>query len=252
MSHIVFDRKILRLRRQRSGSYTAGNYDFLINLSTENLENRLLDIKRAFPFCLIIGQGKVKSEKLKSIVRCDYGRYADIEADEEALPFADGSFDACISNLTLHSINDLPGTLVQINRSLKSGGLFLASLYGGQTLWQLRDCLTKAEMSLRQGTSPRVFPFADKQQLGALLNRAGFTMPVVDSETVTVTYDNIFDLMRDLRGMGEGNIVSLRDKRFPGKSLFHRAGKIYAHEYAERNNKIPATVEISYLIGWKP
>ncbi len=126
-----------------------------------------------------------------------------VVGDEEALPFADGSFDLVIGTLGLHWTNDLPGALVQLRRTLRPGGLLLASLYGGETLWQLREILTMAELEICGGAAPRVSPFADMQDLGGLLQRAGLALPVVDTETLTVTYPSLFALMTDLRAAGE-------------------------------------------------
>jgi SAM-dependent methyltransferase len=177
---------------------------------------------------------------------------ANVIADEEFMPFADDSFDLITSTLNLHSVNDLPGALLQIKKSLKSDGLFLASLFGGETLFELRECLAAAEIELKGGISPRVFPFADKQQLGALLQRAGFNLPVVDSEIITVTYENIFGLLKDLRGMGERNIIRDRHRQNPGKALYMRAAEIYAQKYSEPDGRIRASFEIIFLLGWSP
>ena len=130
-----------------------------------------------------------------------------VVGDAEFLPFADQKFDLVFSNLDLHWVNDLPGSLVQIARALKSDGLFLGAIFGGDTLHELRDVLMSAELELTSGASPRVSPFAELRDAGGLLQRAGFALPVADADNITVTYDNIFRLMADLRGMGESNVV---------------------------------------------
>ncbi len=247
----LFDRRALKLLRKRSCD-SGKDSDFLCRLAAKSLNNRMKHIRRTFPLCLFIGQGEPGYGNAGRIVRCDYGRPADIEADEELLPLAGESLDACVSNLTLHSVNDLPGTLAQINMALRPDGLFLASMFGGRTLRRLRESLIKAETALHGGASARVFPFAGKQQLACLLQRTGYVMPVTDSEEITVTYKDLTSLLHDLRGMGEGNIIVERDKRYPGKNFFSMAEEIYKDLYAEPDGKLPADFEIIYMIGWKP
>lgn len=175
-----------------------------------------------------------------------------VVADEEFFPFAAGSLDLVLSNMTLHTVNDLPGALIQIKRSLRADGLFLAALFGGETLHELRACLMEAEAEIRGGISPRIAPFADKQQAGGLLQRAGYALPVVDSEILTVTYPSLLALMRDLKGMGEGNALAHRDKTYRGKKLFMRAEEIYRDRYCEGDGRLRATFEILFIIGWAP
>jgi SAM-dependent methyltransferase len=192
------------------------------------------------------------SDQVRNLVSMDLTGKADIYADEEFLPFADQSFDLVLSSLSLHTVNDLPGALLQIRNALKPDGLFLGAMLGGETLYELRQVLAEAEIVVRNGAAPRVFPFADKPQAGALLQRAGFNLPVIDSEIVTVTYENIFKLMRDLRMMGEGNAILKRDKTFPGKALFMEAARLYQEKFAESDGRIRATFEIIFMIGWAP
>ncbi len=230
-----------------------GDFAFLTGFAANSLNNRLLDIKRNFSSSLYIGQGEMKnSNRLGNITHCDYGRRADIEADEEFLPFAEKSFDACISNLTLHSVNDLPGALSQIYHSLKPDGLFLASVFGSSTLAELRSCLRQAENEIYGYTKPHIIPFADIKQLGALTQRAGFAMPVADSDMITVTYKSIFDLFRDLRGMGESNIHTDRNRFFSSRALFENTARLYKEKYSEKGGRLSATFEVIYLAGWRP
>ncbi|HEY8190083.1 MAG TPA: methyltransferase domain-containing protein, partial [Micavibrio sp.] len=175
-----------------------------------------------------------------------------IHADEEFLPFAAGSLDLVLSPLALHSVNDLPGTLLQIRQALKPDGLFMAALLGGETLHELRQAAAEAEMNLRGGLSPRIFPFADKPQMGSLLQRAGFSLPVVDSEIVTVTYEDAFKLMRDIRMMGEGNAIIKRDRSYAGKALFMETARLYQERFSGPGGCIEATFEVIFLIGWSP
>lgn len=196
------------------------------------IQDRLRDIKRDFP---------------RAVHLSDQDNF-----DEEFLPFKSQSLDVLTSNLRLHAVNDLPGALTQIRQALKPDGFFLAAMFGGETLYELRESLTHAELAIKGGVSPRVFPFADKQQMGALLQRAGFALPVVDSDILTVTYENMFALMHDLRGMGEGNMIAARDKRNPGKRLFMEAARYYDEHFKEPDGRIRASFEIIFLAGWAP
>lgn len=247
----IFDRDLLRVRRARA-SRRFDDFDFLHRWAHENLRDRLDVVKREFDRIVQIGArgGKIVDDAYL----CDLGGAfsPDIIADEEFLPFKTQSIDLALSSLNMHSVNDLPGTLLQIKQALKADGLFVAALFGGESLYELRASLSAAEMDMRGGMSPRVFPFADKQEFGALLQRAGFALPVVDSEIVTVTYDNMFKLMHDLRGMGENNIIAARDKRYVGKEFFMRAAQHYAEHYSEDDGRIVASFEIIFLLGWSP
>ena len=175
-----------------------------------------------------------------------------VAADEEALPFADGSLDLVVSALALQFVNDLPGTLIQIRRALKPDGLFLAALIGGDTLTELREAFAAAESEIEGGVSPRVAPFADVRELGALLQRAGFALPVVDSDRLTVRYDSVFALMRDLRRMGATNALSER-RRVPLKrATLHAWRKSMRERFADADGRLRATFEIAWLSGWAP
>lgn len=236
----IFDRD--RLRQNRRRAETLKDFDFLSHWTQEQIATRLFEIKRSFKDTVTIDnqQATVQPGNVKIIT------------DEEFFPFAHHSLDLVISVLTLHATNDLPGTLLQIKQALKPDGFFIGALFGGETLHELRASLLNAELELKGGASPRVFPFADKQQMGALMQRAGYALPVVDSEIVTVTYDNIFKLMHDLRGMAETNIIIDRNKKYPGREFFLRAGEYYADQFSEPDGRITATFEIIFLAGWAP
>ena len=181
------------------------------------------------------------------------GPLLDVVVDEEALPFADGSLDLVVSALALQFVNDLPGTLIQIRRALKPDGLLLAALIGGDSLTELREAFAQAESEIEGGASPRVAPFADVRELGALLQRAGFALPVVDSDRLTVRYKTVLRLMRDLRRMGATNVL---DRAPPHAAQARRryAGmaEIYAERFADADGRLRATFEIVWLSGWAP
>lgn len=173
-------------------------------------------------------------------------------ADEEALPFADHSFDLIVAPLTLQYVNDLPGALVQIRRCLQPDGLFVGGLFGGATLHELRGAWLEAEADLIGGASPRVAPFADVRDLGGLLQRAGFALPVVDADAVRVRYASPLALMQDLRWMGAGNVLADRRRVPVSRRLLMRAGDIYVERFADPDGRIPATFEMLVMTAWAP
>lgn len=261
----VFDRKLLLHRRDRIAP-TSRDYDFLLDRVADDLAERLALIRRSFPLAVNLGahHGLV-SERIagiagiEQIINTDSSQHAlaqcsglRVLADEEALPFKDGALDLVVSGLSLHLVNDLPGTLVQIRRALRPDGLLLASLLGGETLKELRQAWLLAEAEISGGASPRVAPFADVRALGALLQRAGFSLPVVDTEIVTVTYKDPFALMRELKAMGASNMLEARRRQPVTRALLARAAEIYAEQFATADGRIPATFEILTLTAWAP
>src|SRR3984893_1386073 len=211
----VFDRFVLRQRRRRARA--LGPATFLIDRVADDLADRLAAVLRPFGLAADLGSptGAVRralAARVGTMVAVDASarNLADhdgpkVVADEEALPFAEASLDLVVSGLALQSVNDLPGTLVQVRRALKPDGLFLAALLGGETLTELRQSFAEDESDIEGGASPRVAPFADLRDLGALLQRAGFALPVTDIDRVTVRYDSVFGLMHDFRRMGATN-----------------------------------------------
>ena len=261
----VFDRRLVRARRNRAAP-KFGEFDFLFREVADRLADRLLDITREFPMALELGchDGRLQRilagrGQIETLIQCDLSERmvarADgpaIVADEEALPFDAPHFDLVLSNLSLHWVNDLPGALVQANRCLKPDGLFLGAILGGDTLHELRDCLMQTELDLCGGASPRLSPFAQVRDAGALLQRAGFSLPVTDSDVITVTYENAFRLMGDLRGMGETGSALSRSTYFTRRELFLQAAALYQDRHADSEGRIPATFEVIYLHGWSP
>jgi SAM-dependent methyltransferase len=173
-------------------------------------------------------------------------------ADEEALPFADESFDLIVAPLTLHFVNDLPGALLQIRRCLKPDGLFIGGLFGGATLQELRRAWLEAESEISGGASPRVAPFADVRDLGGLLQRARFALPVVDADVMRVRYASALDLMHELRAMGASNILADRRRTPVSRALLMRVSEIYADRFADPDGRVPATFEMLVMTAWAP
>jgi SAM-dependent methyltransferase len=258
----IFDRRLLRVRRARARK--LGQETFLLDRVAAELGERLSAVLRQFERAVDLGTPAdavrrvlAASGKVATIVAAepDAQRQASalsVAADEEALPFADGALDLVVSALSLQFVNDLPGTLIQIRRALKPDGLLLAALLGGDSLTELRTSFAEAESEIEGGISPRVAPFADVRELGALLQRAGFALPVVDSDRLTVRYPTALALMRDLRRMGATNILHERRRTPLRRATLARAADIYASRFADPDGRLRATFEIVWLLGWAP
>ena len=257
----VFDRRAVRLHRDRAAARFQ-EHDFLKREVADRLVERLADITRSFPRVLDLGCHDGTLGRLlrgvETLVQCDLSPAmlvrADglrLAADEERLPFAPDSFDAVLSVLSLHWVNDLPGALIQIRECLKPDGLFLAALLGHGTLMELRQAWSEAELEREGGVSPRVSPFAELRDAAGLLQRAGFALPVADAETVRVTYGDPFRLMAELRGMGESNAVAERRKRPTRRATLMAAVEAYARA-AQADGRLPASFEVIWLTAWKP
>ena len=251
-SPAIFDRQLLRRRLARA--QTLGPAPFLVDRVAQELGERLGVVLRQFERAVDLGtptdavvQALAASGKVATVISAH-----SLAIDEEALPFADASLDLVTSALSLQFVNDLPGTLIQIRRALKPDGLFLAALIGGESLNELREAFAQAESEIEGGVSPRVAPFADLRELGALLQRAGFALPVVDSDKLTVRYQSVVALMHDLRRMGATNILSER-RRVPLKrKTLARMAEIYAQRFADADGRLRATFEVVWLLGWAP
>ena len=259
---LVFDRKVLRTRRARARA--LGPATFLLERAATDLAERLAAVLRRFPLALDLGtpgdEVRTALSGLNSVeaivaASADRGCFCTplfVAADEEALPFRDGVFDLVVSALSLQFVNDLPGTFVQIRRALRPDGLFLAVLMGGDTLTELRQSFAAAESEIEGGLSPRVAPFADLRDLGALLQRAGFALPVTDSDSITVRYDSVFGLMNDLRRMGATNALVDRRRTPLKRATLLRMAEIYRQRFADADGRVRATFELLWLSGWAP
>ena len=259
----IFDGRLIRSRLARAAAKRPA--DFLLTRTAEDIADRLSSVQRRFSRLADIG---TPAPHLTSLLRAKLPdalivraspsvkvgdpTFLQVVADPETLPLAPGAFDLAVSALALQCTNDLPGALVQIRRALMPDGLFLGALLGGRTLTELRTVLTEAEVETTGGASPRIAPFADVRDMGGLLQRAGFALPVADSECVTVRYANAFDLMTDLRAMGATNALAARSRRPTPRALFLRAATLYGDRFADPDGRIRATFEIVSLSGWAP
>jgi SAM-dependent methyltransferase len=247
---ILFDRSLLRARQERA--LKLGPATFLLDRVGEDMGERLAAVKRDFADVADIwtpgdALRKQLGDRVKSFTHIDLQ-----DAAQEVLPFRPEQFDLAISALALQFVNDLPGVLAQIRRALKPDGLLLAAMIGGDTLNELRQCFAAAEAELEGGVSPRVAPFADLRDVGALLQRAGLALPVTDVDRVVVRYASAFALMADLRRMGATNVLLERRRLPTRRATMLRMAQIYAKRFADADGRIRATFDVIWLSGWAP
>jgi SAM-dependent methyltransferase len=258
---IVFDRDLLRARRARAEA--LGPATFLLERVAADVAERLSTVLRRFSLAADLGTPGGELRRALSgadtvvavdtrFAPADAGGVLRVAGDLEALPFGDSVFDIAVSGLALQFVNDLPGTLAQIRRALKPDGLFMAALVGGSSLGELRESFAAAEAEVEDGVSPRVAPFVDVRELGALLQRAGFALPVTDVDRIVVRYASPLDLMHDLRRMGATNALVERRRKPLRRATLKRMMEIYGAGYADADGRVRATFEIVWLSGWAP
>ncbi|KYG25244.1 SAM-dependent methyltransferase [Bradyrhizobium sp. AT1] len=245
----LFDRALLHARQRRAQAQGAAT--FLLDRVAEDMSDRLAAVKREFQAPADLwtpGEGLV-------VLRTRLPSTAHIALDvagAEKLPLAPESLDLVVSALALQFVNDLPGVFAQVRRALKPDGLLLAAMIGGDSLAELRQAFAAAEAECEGGVSPRVAPFADLRDIGALLQRAGFALPVTDVDRVVVRYANAFALMQDLRRMGAANVLIERRRAPSRRATLLRMAEIYAERFADADGRIRATFDIIWLSGWAP
>jgi SAM-dependent methyltransferase len=259
---VLFDRKLLRARRRRA--IALGEETFLVDQVAQEFAERLTAVKRQFALALDLGTlggtlakelaktGQVGRVIVSEPIAHRSEKFSTIAGDEELLPFADEKFDLVVSALSLQWVNDLPGTLVQIRRILKPDGLLLAALIGGESLNELRASFAAAEAELTGGASPRVSPFVEVRSLGALLQRAGYALPVVDSDRHIVRYRDPFKLFSDLRRMSATNALTERSRKPLTRKILARAAEIYARRFSNPDGRLRATFDVLWISGWSP
>ncbi|RWF55089.1 MAG: methyltransferase domain-containing protein [Mesorhizobium sp.] len=260
----IVDTSLWLAHKRRALAYPTAGADFLMRRAAEELAERLGAVERKFDraavlFCQTPAAVDVlaTSGKVADIIRVEadaafLDNAAGLVAPLETVPFEPESLDLAVSLLSLQAMNDIPGMLVQIRRALKPDGLFLGAFAGAGTLSELRESLLAAETELYGGASPRLIPFTDVRDAGALLQRAGLALPVADVETVTVRYDSLFGLMADLRAMGETSALIDRSRRPGTRRLFARVAEIYAERFSDADGRIRASFPIVWMSGWAP
>jgi SAM-dependent methyltransferase len=246
----LFDHAALRARLARAGR--LGAETFLLDAVCDDLAERLGAVRRDFSHAVDVGTplAGLRDALAKRAGRVD--RVDLFASDDEDLRLSPQSIDLAVSALALQFANDLPGVFAQVRRALKPDGLFLAAMIGGDTLTELRQAFAAAESERDGGVSPRVAPVIDVRDLGALLQRVGFALPVTDSDRLTVRYDNAFDLMRDLRKMGATNALVERRRVPLRRATLLRVVEIYAERFSDPDGRIRATFDILWLSGWAP
>ena len=264
---ILFDQRLIRQHRQRA-SHRYADFAFLKDAAAIRLADRLELMRRHFDLCLDIGahDGRLAQHfaglgKIGHMIHTDPADGFALASKQHGsgvvhalgdLPYKPESFDAVFSCLSLHWVDDLPGLMMQARRLLKPDGLLLVSLLGGNSLAELKQALAEAEQDITGGLSPRCAPMADIRDIGGLMSRAGLALPVADSDRLTVNYPHMFELMEDLRGMGEQNAMLARLKTPTRRRVFMRAAEIYQQRFARADGQIPASFEIVTVTGWAP
>ena len=264
---IVFDQTLIEARRMRTLRNGDPKAQFLLEIAGRELAERLSVVERHFDTAVelhgytgLTAKFIAETGKVSKMLRVETdaafaGNQTEadfVTASLENVPVAPGSVNLVVSPLSLHLTNDTPGVFIQVRRALKPDGLFFAAIPGSGTLQELREVLLATESELTGGASPRVVPFADVRDIGALLQRAGFTLPVADTETYTVRYASLFALLKDLRAMGMTNPLIARSKKPLTRSFFLRAAEIYAERFADADGRIRATFSFIYISGWAP
>ncbi len=260
----VFDQNLIRQHLGRA--HAAGGRNFLVPSLAEELVDRLNFIKRDFGSALDVGTptnelAATLSIALPKATVTRFSAISDPQSDDkvrrivvakEEINAVKGLYDLVVSALAFQCVNDLPGLLAQIRRALQPDGLLIGCMLGGQTLKELRQAFTAAELDVSGGASPRIAPFADMRDVGALLQRAGFALPVTDSDVLTVRYGSPVELMRDLRSMGAANALVHRNKKPLRREILMRAIDIYHRDFSDSDGRIRATFEVIWFSGWVP
>ncbi len=242
----LFDQIALMRNRARARNMDK-RHSFLKAEIADRLFERLQEVNRDFPACADLG-----GTFAPFLPAAAQTNYTSVAQEGPSLQLAPASQNLIVSNLGMHWINDLPGLLVQIRGALMPDGLFTASLFGGQTLHELRHAFLTAEAEVTGGANARIIPFADVKDLGSLLQRAGFALPVTDVDTLTLTYAHPINLMQELRGMGEANALLGRSRKFLRRDVLMRTCEIYGEQFGMADGRIPATFEVIYMTGWHP
>lgn len=263
MTPLIFDRQLFARRRARALAERRAGADFLLALAADDLADRLATVDRQFSRALIIGDptgllaARIAACRVDEVVRADLlvpgvdGAGA-VVVDDEALPFSNGAFDLVVSSMALQFANDLPGALIEARRVLRPDGLFLGILAGGDTLTELRQAFLTAESRRLGGASPRVAPMGEVRDLGGLLQRAGFALPVADQDRLTLRYASALSLMDDLKAMGATSVLVDRKRGLTGPALMAEVAAVYQDLFGDPDGRVRASVTLVSLSGWAP
>lgn len=263
MTPVIFDRHLFARRRERALAERRPGADFLLTLAADDLADRLAAVERQFSRALVVGDPtgvlatRISAGRVDEVVRSDLlvpgvDGGGVVVLDDEALPFADGAFDLVVSSLALQFANDLPGALIEARRVLRPDGLFLGVLAGGDTLTELRQAFLAAESRRSGGASPRVAPMGEVRDLGGLLQRAGFALPVADQDRLTLRYASALALMDDLKAMGATSALVDRHRGLTGPALISEVAAIYQDLFGDPDGRVRASLTLVSLSGWAP
>jgi SAM-dependent methyltransferase len=263
---MIFSPQAIRRHRQRAGKTYEGGDSFLEEIG-ERLDERLLDIRRSFQRVLCLGHHgritygppapfKVYADPALELLHLSPSLPPEafpICHDWEDLPFKEGSFDLICSLMVMHLVNDVPGFLKKICRSLVPNGVFLGAFLGGESLRELRQVLGEAEITSLGGLSPRVAPLPSLHQSASALQESGFSLPVVDRDVLHLSFPSLFSLLKSIRALGQGNMLAPQWRRPGSRSLFDAAERLYKARYPGEGGKgVGVTLEIVFMIGWAP
>lgn len=262
--HPIIDETALNRNRKRALAMHIDGADFLLQRTAEDIALRLSTVKRHFDLAVDLnssGNAIKTALEVESMIKTLFstrsvgfegqGPFSAVMADD-MIAFGNARLDLVVSALTLQFVNDLPGLLIQIRRTLKPDGLFMASMVGSGSLSELKQSFLKAEVEITGAAHARILPFVDVRDAGGLLQRAGFALPVSDVDRLTVRYDTPLGLMHDLRAMGAVNCLTERSKTFLRRDVFMKTMENYARDYSDADGRIRATFEIISLSGWAP
>lgn len=257
MTSPLFDTNFISRRKERAaGSPVNDNGHFLANWSLKEAIERLNDLTRTFDNTIIHGDffdaRLLDTPKIKSFTHVGLTENVQVRSNSECLPYKQHSLDLIISLFEMHRLNDPVGYLIQSLYALRPDGLFVAAFPGEGSLHELRHCLSMAEEKLKGGVSPRTLPLMSKQDAGHLMQRAGFNLPVIDSETVKLSYTSLEKLYNDIRNVGGGNTLTSRNKAYCGRNFFPEVEKCYHNHYMDKDGHYEATMEIIFMSGWAP
>jgi SAM-dependent methyltransferase len=256
----LFDRKRLKTLQQKAVA-VYGQYDFLQQQAALRVVDQIADLQTFFPLAATVGDYQAilattlqQHNRIETVYSSHFWQQekTDFVCAEDFLPFAPQSLDLLASCGSLQSVNDVVGHLIQARQALRPDGLYICAFWGGETLKELKECLHAAEIELNGGVSPRFSPSIFVKDAGMLLQRAGFALPVVTQETLTITYPDIFAFIKDLRGMAATNILTKQNKKIPSKALFLKAEQLYQERYSTTDNRLNATAELIIMAGFAP
>lgn len=247
----IFDRERYKLNRLRSQRHFY-KYSFLYDEASESIRERLEAFQRQFNDALIYGEFSGDIPQVKNRINADiiYREDDTLILDEEDINIANEGFDLIVSNLSLHFVNDILGAFKRYKDALRPDGIFMGMFLGANTLYELRESMKVVDIEMHNGLSARMIPMIDVKDAGRLIQEAGYKMPISDLEIVQVQYETIHDLLKDIKGMGQGNCLVEQGKKYSGKEYFQRVEDEYRARFSQ-DGKLVANFELVCTLGRK-